>query len=73
MLSNGEDLTVVLKIMGHSTSQITRGLYAHLVGDRARSAVEGGASLLPQLQPRRSSVLAGVLAATENGPGLTLN
>lgn len=47
MLSAGEDMGVVSKIMGHSTAQITRDLYAHLVGDRARTAVEGGLALLP--------------------------
>lgn len=47
MLASGEDLTVVSKVMGHSNSQITRDLYAHLVGDRARTAVMGGLALLP--------------------------
>ena len=50
-LSNGEDMAVVSKIMGHSTSQITRDLYGHLVGDKARIAVAGVASLLPARQP----------------------
>lgn len=47
MLASGEDLTVVSKVMGESNSQITRDLYAHLVGDRARTAVMGGLALLP--------------------------
>lgn len=57
MLASGQDLTVVAKTMGHSTSQITRDLYAHLFEDRARHAVEGAASLLPT----RGRVLTDVL------------
>lgn len=38
---------MVPNIMGHSTAQITRDMYAYLVGDRARTAVEGGLALLP--------------------------
>jgi integrase len=45
-LSSGEDMGVVSKLMGHTTSQITRDLYAHLIGDRARVAVDGVAALL---------------------------
>jgi integrase len=47
MLASGQDLAIVSKSMGHSNSQITRDLYAHMVGDAARNAVEGAASLLP--------------------------
>lgn len=61
MLSAGEDMGVVSKIMGHSTAQITRYLYAHLVGDRARTAVEGGLALLPP--SARTGVSATVPAA----------
>ena len=42
---------VVSKLMGHTTSQVTRDLYAHLIGDRARQAVDGVADLL---SPRTS-------------------
>jgi integrase len=47
MLASGQDLAIVSKSKGHSISQITRDLYAHMVGDAARNAVEGAASLLP--------------------------
>ncbi|WP_028265198.1 site-specific integrase [Arthrobacter sp. MA-N2] len=57
MLASGQDLAIVSKSMGHSNSQITRDLYAHLVGDAARNAVEGAASLLPA----RRSVLTTVI------------
>ena len=56
-LSSGEDMGVVSKLMGHSTSVITRDLYAHLVGDRARQVVSGVANLLSP----SSRVLTGVL------------
>lgn len=62
MLASGQDLTVVAKTMGHSTSQITRDLYAHLFEDRARHAVEGAASLLPS----RGDVLTGVLTSGDH-------
>jgi integrase len=57
MLASGQDLAIVSKSMGHSNSQITRDLYAHMVGDAARNAVEGAASLLPA----RRTVLTTVL------------
>lgn len=63
-LSNGEDMAVVSKIMGHSTSQITRDLYGHLVGDKARQAVSGVASLLPP----RSGVLTTVITENQKAP-----
>jgi integrase len=59
MLASGQDLAIVSKSMGHSNSQITRDLYAHMVGDAARNAVEGAASLLPA----RKSVLTSVLTS----------
>lgn len=62
MLASGQDLTVVAKTMGHSTSQITRDLYAHLFEDRARHAVEGAASLLPT----RGGVLTDVLTSGDH-------
>lgn len=62
MLASGQDLTVVAKTMGHSTSQITRDLYAHLFEDRARHAVEGAASLLPS----RGGVLTEVLTSGDH-------
>lgn len=62
MLASGQDLTVVAKTMGHSTSQITRDLYAHLFEDRARHAVEGAASLLPS----RGGVLTDVLTSGDH-------
>ena len=64
-LSNGEDMGIVSKIMGHSNSQITRDLYAHLVGDKARVTMQGVASLLP---PRRDSVLTSVLTGQKEAP-----
>jgi integrase len=57
MLASGQDLAIVSKTMGHSNSQITRDLYAHMVGDAARNAAEGAASLLPN----RKSVLTSVI------------
>jgi len=63
-LSSGEDMGVVSKLMGHSTSQITRDLYAHLIGDRARVAAQNVADLLPP----RSGVLTRVLTGHENAP-----
>ncbi|SMH45385.1 Phage integrase family protein [Rathayibacter oskolensis] len=68
-LSNGEDMAVVSKIMGHSNSVITRDLYAHLVGEKARDAVAGVASLLTPLRP---DVLTSVLTGTKEAPTLTL-
>ena len=62
MLASGQDLTVVAKTMAHSTSQITRDLYAHLFEDRARHAVEGAASLLPS----RGGVLTDVLTSGDH-------
>lgn len=62
--SSGEDMGVVSKIMGHSTSQITRDLYGHLVGDKARTAVAGVASLLPS----RGSVHTTVITGREKAP-----
>ncbi|MGF6824010.1 integrase [Microbacterium sp. ZKA21] len=58
-LSSGEDMGVVSKIMGHSTSQITRDLYGHLVGDKARTAVAGVASLLPSRGGVHTTVITG--------------
>ncbi len=55
MLASGQDLAIASKTRGHSNSQITRDLYAHMVGDAARNAAEGAASLLPS----RKSVLTG--------------
>jgi integrase len=49
-LSSGEDMGVVSKLMGHSTSQITRDLSVHLIGDRARVAAQNVADLLPPTQ-----------------------
>lgn len=63
-LSKGEDMAVVSKLMGHSNSQITRDLYAHLVGDRGRLAVAGIASLLPA----RSRVLTKVRTDKQKAP-----
>ncbi|GAA4066357.1 tyrosine-type recombinase/integrase [Agromyces indicus] len=63
-LSSGEDMGVVSKLMGHSTSVITRDLYAHLVGDRARQVVSGVADLLSP----SSSVLTRVLTRDETAP-----
>lgn len=63
-LSSGEDMGVVSKLMGHSTSQITRDLYAHLIGDRARVAAQSVADALPA----RSSVLTSVLTTHEDAP-----
>lgn len=60
MLASGQDLAVVSKTMGHSNSQITRDLYSHLVGDAARNAAEGAASLLPASR-KREGVLTTVL------------
>lgn len=60
-LSSGEDMGVVSKLMGHSTSVITRDLYAHLVGDRARQVVPGVADLLSP----DSRVLTGVLTGNK--------
>lgn len=67
MLASGQDLAIVSKSMGHSNSQITRDLYAHMVGDAARNAVEGAASLLPA----RKSVLTTVLTGHEKSPSGT--
>lgn len=64
-LSNGEDMGIVAKLMGHSNSQITRDLYAHLVGDKAMTTVQGVASLLSPVRPR---VLTTVLTETEEAP-----
>lgn len=64
MLASGQDLAIVSKSMGHSNSQITRDLYAHMVGDAARNAAEGAASLLPQ----REGVLTTVLTEQEKSP-----
>lgn len=64
MLASGQDLAIVSKTMGHSNSQITRDLYAHMVGDAARNAAEGAASLLPQ----REGVLTSVLTGQEKSP-----
>lgn len=64
MLASGQDLAIVSKSMGHSNSQITRDLYAHMVGDAARNAVEGAASLLPA----RRTVLTSVLTGHEKSP-----
>jgi len=64
MLASGQDLAIVSKSMGHSNSQITRDLYAHMVGDAARNAVEGAAALLPA----RKSVLTTVLTGHEKSP-----
>ncbi|MBO1269595.1 tyrosine-type recombinase/integrase [Arthrobacter cavernae] len=59
MLASGQDLAIVSKSMGHSNSQITRDLYAHMVGDAARNAVEGAASLLPARRTVLTSVITG--------------
>lgn len=59
MLASGQDLAIVSKTMGHSTSQITRDLYAHMVGDAARKAAEGAASLLPSRKSVLTTVLTG--------------
>ncbi len=59
MLASGQDLAIVPTTMGHSTSQITRDLYAHMVGDAARSAAEGAASLLPRSTSVLTSVITG--------------
>lgn len=45
-LSNGEDMGVASKLVGHSTVTITRDPYAHLVGDRAAIAVSRVAAML---------------------------
>lgn len=60
MLAAGEDMAIVSKSMGHATSQITRDLYAHMVGDAARTAVEGAAGILPARSPRKN---AGVITS----------
>jgi integrase len=64
MLASGEDMGIVSKSMGHATSQITRDLYAHMVGETARSAVEGAAAILP---PRSAVKSAGVLTSVITG------
>ena len=64
-LSNGEDMGIVSKIMGHSNSQITRDLYGHLVGDKAHMTMTGVASLLP---PMSRSVLTSVLTGNKEAP-----
>lgn len=60
-LSNGEEMGVVSKLMGHSTSEITRDLYAHLVGYRARRVISDVADLLTP----SSSVLTNVLTGNK--------
>lgn len=47
MLASGQDLAIMARTMGHSNSQITRDLYAHMVADAARNAAEGASALLP--------------------------
>lgn len=64
MLAAGEDMAIVSKTMGHATSQITRDLYAHMVGDAARSAAEGAAGILPPRTAKRNS---GVLTSVITG------
>lgn len=71
-LSNGEDMGVVSKIMGHSGSQITRDLYGHLVGDRALLTMRGVASLLDSgKQSARSAVLTSAITRKEKAPLVT--
>ncbi|WP_166789817.1 tyrosine-type recombinase/integrase [Cryobacterium sp. TMT1-2-2] len=62
-LSSGEDMGVVSKLMGHSTSVITRDLYAHLVGDRARQVVSGVAEMLRPSTPTSLSATTHALLA----------
>lgn len=54
-LSSGEDMGVVSKLLGHTTSQIGRDLFAHRIGGRARQAVDGVADLLPSRATADSS------------------
>jgi integrase len=60
MLASGQDLAIVSKTMGHSNSQITRDLYAHMVGDAARNAAEAASSLLP-VSKKSQGVLTSVI------------
>lgn len=60
MLASGQDMAIVSKTMGHSNSQITRDLYAHLVGNAAMKAAEGASALLPESR-RSQSVLTSVI------------
>ena len=60
MLASGQDMAIVSKSMGHSNSQITRDLYAHMVGDAAHNAAEGASSLLP-MSKKSQAVLTTVI------------
>ncbi|ALV42513.1 hypothetical protein AU252_16305 [Pseudarthrobacter sulfonivorans] len=60
MLASGQDMAIVSKTMGHSNSQITRDLYAHMVGDAAHNAAEGASSLLP-MSKKSQGVLTSVI------------
>ncbi|WP_248759434.1 site-specific integrase [Pseudarthrobacter sp. SSS035] len=60
MLATGQDMAIVSKTMGHSNSQITRDLYAHMVGDAAHNAAEGASSLLP-MSKKSQGVLTSVI------------
>ena len=52
MIASGADISMVAKMLGHSSMTITGDLYTHLIGSRARQASENAAALLP---PRKAA------------------
>lgn len=57
LVSTGANVKVTQAQLGHSDARITLGLYAHVIGDDHRAAVEKVAEILRPVAPRPSAKL----------------
>ncbi len=55
LLASGSDITVVSKLMGHSSHSFTADTYAHLLSGVGKRAAEAADALIPR-KPREQSV-----------------
>jgi hypothetical protein len=57
MLSEGVDITIASKVVGHSSTSVTGNLYAHLLRSTGQQAAETVAAAIPRKTVRPHPVL----------------
>jgi integrase len=58
MLAGGVPIEIVQMILGHSSPEVTRRVYTHLMRSKTAAQVEEAAKLLTHLRPRRNTAVS---------------